>query len=47
MRVHQRDLNHTCEWDGCEEDQFEDWYYCEQHAQKLELMNDFFRPLVR
>jgi hypothetical protein len=28
-----------CEWEHCDEPQFEDWYYCEHHARLLSIMN--------
>lgn len=28
-----------CRWDYCDDDQFEDWYYCEHHARALDSMN--------
>lgn len=38
MRNHEE-----CKWgEGCEEPLFEDWYYCEEHARKVGMMNTFF-----
>lgn len=42
-----RDENTVCEWEGCEEGQFEDWYYCEYHANRVRLTNMFFGGFVR
>lgn len=36
-----------CNWEDCDEYQFEDYYYCKTHASRIELMNDMLRPFVR
>lgn len=31
-----------CNWDDCQDEQFEDAYYCEFHLQKVEFVNRAF-----
>lgn len=35
-----------CQWEGCDDEQFEDWFYCERHVKSLQLMNAFLWAVV-
>jgi hypothetical protein len=39
MRKRYSEDDETCRWDTCDDPQFEDWYYCEFHAGRIEWMN--------
>lgn len=39
-------MRDRCKWDGCGEDSFEDWYYCEAHSKVILLTNSAFEGVI-
>lgn len=35
-----------CRWEGCDDEQFKDWFYCEWHSRKLQMVNRFWAAVV-
>lgn len=33
--------NTICEWDGCDKEQFDDWFYCYNHSRAINVMNRY------